>query len=128
MNPKHKLFCEVYMANGMNATNAYRTVYKTKHQRTSEAAGGRLLQNVEVKAYLKELQQKTAQTLNITKEELIKDLADIKNNNKDEQPNVATKAIEVLNKMLGYNEPEKVDLGLGLRDILTELTTQNDIN
>ncbi len=109
MTPKQKLFCEHYLSNGLNATQAYKSVYNVG-DKVAGASGARLLENVSVKDYLSQQQDKTAKKLQIRKEDLIQDLIDIKENNKDDAPPFAIKAIEVINKMLGFNEPERQDI------------------
>ena len=109
MNNRHKAFCDEYLSNGLNGTQAYKTVYKVG-DKVAGASAPRLLENVRVKEYIKEQQEITSQRLQITKEDLIKDLIDIKDNNKDDAPPFAIKAIEVINKMLGYNATEKSEV------------------
>jgi phage terminase small subunit len=109
MNNRHKLFCDEYLSNGLNGTQAYKKVYKV-NDKVAEASASRLLLNVKVKQYIEEQQKITEQRLQITKEELIRDLIDIKNINKEDAPPFAIKAIEVINKMLGYNATEKSEV------------------
>jgi phage terminase small subunit len=106
---KHKAFCDEYLSNGMNATQAYKSVYKT-NDKVAGASGGRLLENVKVKEYLQQQGQKTAERLEITKEGLLKDLIQIKENNIDTRPVTAMKAIEIINKMSGFDAPIKQDI------------------
>jgi phage terminase small subunit len=109
MNPRHKSFCDEYLSNGLNGTQAYKKVYKV-NDKVAEASASRLLLNVKVKEYIQEQQDLISQRLEIKKEDLIKDLIDIKNNNKEDAPPFAIKAIEVINKMLGYNATEKSEI------------------
>jgi phage terminase small subunit len=109
MNGRHKAFCDEYLSNGLNGTQAYKKVYKV-NDKVAEASASRLLLNVKVKEYIQEQQEITSQRLQITKEDLIKDLIDIKDNNKEDAPPFAIKAIEVINKMLGYNATEKSEV------------------
>jgi phage terminase small subunit len=109
LSAKHKLFCDEYLSNGMNATQAYKSVYKT-NDKVAGASGGRLLENVKVKEYLQQQGQKTAERLEITKEGLLKDLIQIKENNIDTRPVTAMKAIEIINKMSGFDAPIKQDI------------------
>jgi len=111
LSAKHKAFCDEYLANGMNATQAYKSVYKT-NDKVSEASASRLLLNVKVKEYLQEQQETTSQRLQITKEELLNDLVEIKNNNKGVRDGVAMKAIEIINKMSGFDAPIKQDINI----------------
>jgi phage terminase small subunit len=110
MNPKQQLFCEYYLSNGLNATQAYKDAYKMIDDNKASVSGSRLLRNVNVMEYLSKQQEKTSKKLQIKKEDLIQDLIDIKENNKDDAPPFAIKAIEVINKMLGFNEPERQDI------------------
>jgi phage terminase small subunit len=109
LSAKHKAFCDEYLANGMNATQAYKSVYKT-NDKVAGASGGRLLENVKIKEYLQEQQETTSQRLQITKEELLNDLVEIKNNNKGIRDGVAMKAIEIINKMSGFDAAIKQDI------------------
>lgn len=111
LSAKHKAFCDEYLANGMNATQAYKSVYKT-NDKVSEASASRLLLNVKLKEYIQEQQETTAQRLQITKEELLNDLVEIKNNNKGIRDGVAMKAIEIINKMSGFDAPIKQDINI----------------
>jgi len=106
---KHKAFCNEYLANGMNATQAYKSVYKT-NDKVAGASGPRLLDNVRIKEYLQEQGQKTAERLEITKEGLLQDLIQIKENTIDIRPATAMKAIEIINKMSGFDAPIKQDI------------------
>jgi phage terminase small subunit len=109
LSAKHKAFCDEYLSNGLNATQAYKSVYKT-NDKVSEASASRLLLNVKVKDYLQKQQEKTAKRLEIRKEDLIQDLLTIKENNMEDAPPFAIKAIEVINKMLGFNATEKQEI------------------
>jgi phage terminase small subunit len=119
LSPKHKAFCDEYLANGMNATQAYKSVYKVT-DKVAGASGPRLLENVRIKEYLKQEGEKTAERLNITKEELLRDLQDIKNNNKGVRDGIAIKAIEVINKMSGFDAPIKQDIQISEQPLLPE--------
>lgn len=109
LSAKHKAFCDEYLANGLNATQAYKSVYKT-NDKVSEASASRLLSNVKIKEYLQEQQEETANRLNITKEQLLLDLQDIKNRNLGIRDNVSMKAIEIISKMSGFDSPIKQEI------------------
>jgi len=109
LSPKHKAFCDEYLSNGLNALRAYVAVYKVSDS-AAGPSGDRLLKNVKVREYLQTQQQKTAERLELKKEDLIKDLIDIKNNNKGVRDAVAIKAIEILNKMSGFDAPIRQDI------------------
>lgn len=109
LSDKHEKFCQEYMVNGFNASKAYQSVYEVS-DKVSDAAASRLLKNVRIKERLDELKKENQQYYQITKEELLNDLKDIKNTNKGVRDSIAMKAIEVINKMLGFNEPERQDI------------------
>ena len=59
MTNKQRMFADEYLVNGLNATQAYKAVYKNvKKDETARAAGSRLLANVNVKAYVDEQLEK----------------------------------------------------------------------
>lgn len=59
LSNNQKLFCQKYLELGMNGTQAYLSVYKNcKKEETAMAAASRLLRNVKVEEYIKELQSK----------------------------------------------------------------------
>jgi len=112
MNNRHQQFCDEYLNNGLNATQAYLSVYKNVTEETAKVNGCKLLTNTNIKDYIDTKREETSRNLNVTKESLIQDLIDIKNANKIDRPVVATKAIEVINKMQGYNAVEKQEIKL----------------
>jgi phage terminase small subunit len=109
LSAKHKAFCDEYLANGLNATQAYKSVYKVT-DKVAGASGPRLMENVRIKEYLQEQGEKTAERLQITKEGLLQDLIQIKENNIETRPATAMKAIEIINKMSGFDAPIKQDI------------------
>lgn len=119
LSPKHKAFCDEYLANGMNATRAYATVYKV-NDRVAGPSGDRLLKNVKVEEYLQEQKQNLAKRLNITKEEILMDLQDIKDRNKGVRDQTAMKAIEIINKMSGFDAPVKSEITISEQPLLPD--------
>ena len=119
LSAKHKAFCDEYLANGMNALQAYKSVYKVT-DKVAGASGVRLLDNVNVKDYLQIEGQKTAQKLQITKEELLIDLVDIKNNNKGIRDVTAMKAIELISKMSGFDAPTRQEISIQEQPLLPD--------
>lgn len=68
---KMKSFCDNYLANGLNATQAYIDAkYKVKSETTAASAASRLLRNVKVKEYI-------ANRLEIIEQEKIADATEI---------------------------------------------------
>lgn len=119
LSAKHQAFCDEYLANGMNATKAYMTVYKVT-ERVAEASSSRLLSNVKIKEHLQKEGEKTAKKLQITKEELLRDLQDIKDRNKGVRDQTAMKAIEIINKMSGFDAPVKSEITISEQPLLPD--------
>lgn len=52
LKPEHRKFCLAYLANGFNATAAYRTAYPDIKADVAPAAASRLLRHVKVAAFI----------------------------------------------------------------------------
>jgi phage terminase small subunit len=124
LSPKHKAFCDEYLANGLNATKSYKTIYKVS-DKVAGASGPRLMENVRIKEYLQQEGEKTAQRLNITKERLLLDLEDIKNRNMGVRDSLSIKAIEVMNKMSGFDAPTRQEISITEQPLLPDDDTES---
>jgi phage terminase small subunit len=113
LSPKHKAFCDQYLSNGLNATQAYKSVYKT-NDKVSEAAASRLLSNVKVKEYIQQEQNKTSQKLEITREFLIKEYLELIESAKTDENFIDrgnwNKSLAQLAKLLGLDAAIKQDI------------------
>jgi phage terminase small subunit len=108
INRKHKAFVDEYLSNGMNGTRAYMKIYTSvKTEESAAVNASKLLRTTNVMTYIGELQKKTSNKLEITREEILQDLRHIKNTFRDKQPTHALKAIEILNRMLGFDIPKE---------------------
>ena len=106
LNPKQQLFVEEYLID-FNATQA--AIRAGYSENTAYSQGPRLLDNVEIQMEIEKGKQKLIKKLDIKKEDIIRDLIRIKEDNIEDFPPHALKALEMLNKMLGFNEPDKID-------------------
>lgn len=108
---KQQRFVDEYLIDLNSTQAAIRAGYSEK---TAYSIGNENLSKPEIKAAIEESQAKTADRLQITKESLIQDLLAIKDLCFTEPKVIhnSIKAIEVINKMLGYNEPDKTDINL----------------
>jgi phage terminase small subunit len=153
LKEQHKRFCRA-IAKGKNSTQA--AIAAGYSKKTAVKQGSRLLTNADIKAYVKELQDKGAKKFDISQEQILRELyaiafSDIRKfydekgalkpiNELDKTSAAAlagldidelfegfgeertkigvtkkikrfdkVKAIEVINKMLGYNAKEKVE-------------------
>jgi len=123
LSAKHKLFCDEYLSNCLNATQAYKSVYKVSDT-VAGPSGDRLLKNAKIKDYIQEQQETTSQRLNITKEQLLLDLQDIKNRNMGVRDSLSIKAIEVMNKMSGFDAPIKQDITISEQPLFLDDETE----
>lgn len=102
LNPKQEKFIDEYLID-LNATQA--AIRAGYSQKTAQEQASRLLSNVIISDEIKRRRETTSNKLNITRESIIEDLINIKNNQMAEAPFAAIKAIEVINKMMGYDKP-----------------------
>lgn len=78
--------------------------------KTAGTQGSLLLQMPEVMKMIEDERSKIAEKMEITKEDLVKDLIEIKNRTKHKNPTIAIKCVEVINRMYGYNESDKTQV------------------
>ena len=121
LTAKQQRFIEEYLVS-FNATDA--AIKAGYSEKTAYSIGNENLSKPEIKAEIERLQGETSKSIQVTKESLINDLLRIKDlciTNPRAVHN-STKAIEVLNKMLGFNEPDKqevkIDGNVTLKDFL----------
>jgi len=123
LSAKHKAFCDEYLSNGLNATQAYKSVYKVADS-VAGPSGDRLLKNAKIKDYIQQEQEKTSERLQITKEQILIDLENIKNRNMGVRDSISIKAIEVINKMSGFDAPIKQDITITEQPLFTDDDTE----
>lgn len=132
LTDKQLLFIQEYMID-LNATQAaIRSGYSEK---TAQRIGSENLSKPLIKAEIERLQAETSNKLQVTKEALINDLLTIKDlclTNPRVTHN-SIKAIEVISKMLGFNEKEKLDITTNGENInkitwIEEKTYPNKLN
>ena len=121
MKNKQITFCQEYVKNGLNGTQAYLKAYKTcKREDTAKVNASRLLTNANIQNYIKALQEKIEDETIMTAKERMKWLSEvIKDIQREEikiklpdgsdetlymknaDLNTKLKAIDTLNKMTG---------------------------
>jgi phage terminase small subunit len=100
---KQKAFCDEYMSNGLNACQAYLTIYKNVKYSTAQTEGPALLRKHHVQVYLTQIKSEVARRNVIKREENIDILRKILNDSlKDKDTYHALKALDMLNKMAGF--------------------------
>ena len=121
---REKLFCEEYVIclNGSEA--AQKCGYSNKGN-GARVRGQEMLAKPHVKEYIAELMKATSNKLEITKESCLMILYNIAINeesaDRDRISSVAT-----ISKMLGFNDPKKVNLDIGSKQLKDLLTFEQD--
>ncbi|MDR0619416.1 MAG: terminase small subunit [Bacteroidales bacterium] len=110
LTPKQETFCNAYVEMG-NASEAYRRAFDAGKMKpeTINRKAVELLNNGKITARVEALQAELKHKSDITKERVLKELAKIGFADTDNL-NAKIKALETINKMLGFNEPEKNDV------------------
>lgn len=115
LTPKQSRFVDEYMIDLNGKQAAIRTGYSAK---TAEVQASRLLSNVKVKAEISKRQAITAAKFELTKDNMINELIDLIQSCKKEGIDGKgvikdrgnwNKAIDLLNKLGGLYEPEKIE-------------------
>ena len=118
---KHELFAKEYLID-LNATQAaIRAGYSKK---TAAAQGARLLTNVNIQKYIKELQQSRQKRSEITQDMIIDELrklgfAEIDTDSL--KPADKLKALELIARMLGLDKPKENGNNGMLEQLIKEL-------
>tara|TARA_R110000868_G_scaffold112527_4_gene303022 strand:+ start:470 stop:880 length:411 start_codon:yes stop_codon:yes gene_type:complete len=114
LTPKQAKFVECYLANGMNGRQA--CIDAGYSEKTAHTQANENLTKPYIQEAISEAQSKDSEKLNITRESLLKDIQGIMEDaTKDSQHSVSMKGIELMAKMLGLNEPDKIDIQGQLR-------------
>jgi phage terminase small subunit len=105
LSNQQKKFCEEYIKDWNAARSARDAGYSEK---TAKEQGCQLLTKLNIQAYLKEIQEDLQKQAGISR---LSNVAVLKNIIDDIQaePRDRMKAIEVTNKMLGFNAPEQTE-------------------
>jgi phage terminase small subunit len=109
LTESQKVFCNEYILD-YNGTRAYQVAYPESSYNTAKVNASKLLTNTNILQYIGVLQADLSKATGITKARILKELEKMAFDEQTDQKLRATdkqKAIEILNKMLGFNEPEK---------------------
>lgn len=115
------MFCDEYLANGMNGTRAYLKVYKNvKKDETAMVCASQLLSKPKVSEYIKKRQEEQSEKSLMTYEELVnKFLWIVKNAEEEGTPTKEGKvtdrsnmvsALKEVGKLLSHYPSEKLDV------------------
>lgn len=108
LTPKEKAFCEEYVANGYNATQAYMKAYNSPHD-DANSNYRRVIKRPLVVEYITQLQKEAYQAVCISAERVALKLADIAFAEKDDEVyNVQAqlKALDLIQKQLGLQKQQ----------------------
>lgn len=123
LSAKHKAFCDQYLSNGMNATQAYKSVYGVSDS-VAGPSGDRLLKNAKIKSVIEQEQNKTSQKLEITREFLIKEYLELIESAKTDENFIDrgnwNKSLAQLAKLLGLDAPIKQEITISEQPLLPE--------
>jgi phage terminase small subunit len=110
LSAKHKSFCDEYLSNGMNCTQAYKSVYGVS-DKVAGSSGPRLMENDRIKEYLQQEMNKTSEKLEVTREFLIKEYLELIASAKVDEHFIDrgnwNKSLAQLSKLLGLDAPIK---------------------
>ena len=108
---EHKVFAHEYVID-WNGTRAYQVAYPKCSYDTARVNASKLLTNTNINAYIEHIQKDLSKLAGISALSNINTLMDILNDSDGVRPTDRIKAIEVVNKMVGYNAPEKTEITL----------------
>ena len=111
LNEKQKRFCEEYVFD-WNATRAYQVAYPDSTYDSARSSSSTALTNPNILEYIEEIQKDFAKLAGISKLSVLKELQKIilEEDSEEVAKRDKIKALEVVNKMLGFNEAEKKDI------------------
>ena len=113
LTAKQEMFCLAYLSNGFNGADACRKAGYKGSENTIKQIASENLAKPYIKQFIDKEKAKTSKKLNITRESLLNDLNKAKELaliEGDRQLPSYLKAIEIQAKMLGLNEPDKLEL------------------
>ena len=103
LKPKDQVFVENYCL-VPNALRAYQLSHPESTEESARGNSSRYLKQPHIQAAIKELQKQTANKYDIPREYIMKRLLAIADNDKDNF--LALKALDLMSKILGYNQPD----------------------
>lgn len=113
LTPKQEKFCQEYVTTG-NASEAYRRSYNCSKSKdtTINRKAKEMMDMDKISARIKELQGEESKKHSKTRDDIIEDLVYVidKFKKTGNFTNHTLKAIEIMNKMCGWNEPDKAEV------------------
>tara|TARA_R110000787_G_scaffold72755_5_gene162192 strand:- start:118 stop:519 length:402 start_codon:yes stop_codon:yes gene_type:complete len=106
LNDKQKAFAKEYLID-YNGTRAYREIYPDCEYDSARAASSKLLTNINIKNYIEHIQKDLLKLCGVSVLGNVMKLKEIIEDDLTDKPSDKIKALEVINKMLGLNAPDK---------------------
>lgn len=124
LKASHKHFAEIYTTNGHNGADAYRKAYPNCISGHKQAAE-RLLTNVDLKAYIANIDAKTAAKMDLSRESQYLRLLNAHDKaNTANSPAAMVGALREMNEMLGYHR-DKAPNEEQAQAVVRRMTTQD---
>lgn len=105
LKPEHRIFAEQYVID-WNGTRSYKVAYPKVGDNTAAVNAIKLLSNTKISEYIEEIQQDMAKLSGLSMLSNLNELKAILTKGKEHTKD-KIRAIEVINKMLDFNSPEK---------------------
>lgn len=118
LKPKYQKFVDEYFIDYNAKQAAVRAGYSPK---SAEFQGSKLMAIPEISAEIARIRSEMAAKAELTREEMLEDLKEIKDANKKTFAPAALKAIEIILKMQGWNEPDKLDITANITGLDVEI-------
>ena len=106
LKDSHKAFAKEYIVD-WNGTRAYQKIYTDCEYDTAKVNASKLLTNTNIQAYIEHIQKDLLKLCGVSVLGNITKLKEIIEDDMTDKPSDKIKALEVINKMLGLNAPDK---------------------
>ena len=108
---KQKPWADAFLTNNENGTQASRDAKYKGDDNTLAVVAAKNIRNHKIKAYIDAMKALDAEKNKVTRESLIQDIKDIMENAKKvDQHSVCMSGVVQMAKMMGLNEPEKIEI------------------
>lgn len=108
LKESHKAFCKEYVTH-WNKTKAYQTVYPDSSYDSARSSSAELFANPNIQSYIDHIQKDLLKLCGVSVLGNVNKLKEIIEDDMTDKPSDKIKALEVINKMLGLNAPDKVE-------------------
>ena len=135
INIKQQAFIDEYIKTGV-AVHSYMSAYEGVSYDSARSLSSDLLAKDSIQQEITRQKAQLALKSQITRESILQDLLDIKNAQKNQNSMASLKALEIINRMLGFNEASKIQVqslnlelkfpDLDVPKLLTDKEIEND--